>query len=601
LRWSIYWQYGAVALHTAAGGASLIAGAVGGGLGATGGSVFGPGGTLLGGAGGMIAGGALGLLLQGPSALSSFAGAASGMASIQSTQAQIAQIQNSIHMRMEELRRTSDLIEQDAQIATQNRLIAETGLAVAEQQLAIAAINARFAADIVHFMQTKLFKGERYTWMASIAHENYRILLNYAIAATWMAERALEFERQQAINIVRFDYWRAQEQGLMGADQLVTDLETLRQEYLFNQQRKHQVSKTISLAQISPIELAAFRDTGLLYLTTLEEWFDRDFPTHYLRLIKGVSVTIVALVPPTEGVKATLTQLGTTRTTLKRGSTFEKVEIKRSPERIAISSAIGATGVLFPLSPNEPAPLNPFEGSGVEGTWVLEMPHASNPVLNYETIVDVQLTIQYTALDDPARRPLLPRVYQGTANYSLNLSFADAFYHLMNPDFYADDDTTYRVRFRVDDRFLAPNQRNRRLQAITLYFERAEGSIKRPLTTLRHVEQDTTVWTNRAPNEAGLIRQETQSLSTVAGTWELSFLKDEATWLQALSLLDNVPALSDPPTVEELEQEIIVPYDLFKRTKENGTAVPAQTNNRNVLDLEWLQDILAMFEYEYTI
>jgi hypothetical protein len=600
LRWAIYWQYGAIGLNVAAGAASLITGGIGGTVGAVSGSPFGPAGTIALGVGGFL----LGAAMQGPGALSSLAGAASGMSSVQSTQAQIAQIHNSIHMRMEELRRTGELLTQDAQIAGQNVLIAETGVDIAEQQLAIAEINSQFAADIVHFLQTKFFKGERYAWMAAIAKENYRTLLNYAIAAAWMAERALEFERQRQINVIRFDYWREQDQGVMGADQLSTDLATLKQERLVNEQRKHQVTKTISLAQISPIELAAFRDSGLLYLTTLEPWFDRDFPTHYLRLIKGVSVTVVALVPPIEGVKAMLTQLGTTRTTLKRGPSFDKVEIKRIPERIAISSAIGATGVFLPLLPDQEL-LNPFEGNGVEGSWLLEMPKASNPALNYQTIVDVQLTIQYTALDDPYKRPLLPQVYEGTANYSLNLSFADEFYHLLNPDFYAADDNTYKALLRIDDRVLAPNQRKRRLKAVTLYFDRLEGSVKRPFTTLRHIEEDTIIWSNQPPNEDGLLRKEAQNLTTVTGTWEISFLKNETDWLQALSTLPDPPTLPVPPnplTLDDLEQDNVVPYNLFTWIEEENNAMaPTQANGRNVLDLSWLQDIFIMIEYEYTV
>lgn len=572
LRWAIYWQYGAIGLNLLAGVVSL-AGLADGNVGAI------------------------------ASPISSAAGAAAGMSSVQSTQAQIAQIHNSIYMRMEELRRTSELLAQDAQIASQNILIAEIGVDIAEQQLAIAAINAQFAADIVHFLQTKFFKGERYAWMAAIAKENYRTLLNYAIAAAWMAEQALEFERQRQINVIRFDYWREQDQGVMGIDQLSTDLATLKQERLVNEQRKHQVTKTISLAQISPIELAAFRESGLLYLTTLEAWFDRDFPTHFLRLIKGVSVTIVALVPPTEGIKAMLTQLGTTRTTLKRGPSFHKAEIKRIPERIAISSALGASGVFLPLLPEQEL-LNPFEGNGVEGSWLLEMPKASNPALNYQTIVDVQLTMQYTALDDPYKRPLLPQVYQGAANYSLNLSFADELYHLLNPDFYAPDDNTYKVLLRIDNRVLAPNQRKRRLKAVTLYFDRLEGSGKRPFTSLRHVEEDTIIWSNQPPNQDGLLRKETQNLETVIGTWEISFLKNETGWLQALSTLPDPPTLPAPPdplTLDDLEQDEVAPYNLFTWITVNGALAPTQVNNRNALDLSWLRDILIMIEYEYTI
>lgn len=38
--------------------------------------------------------------------------------------------------------------------------------------------------------------------------------------------------------------------------------------------------------------------------------FDREFPGHYLRLIKRVRTSVIALIPPTGGVKAALSTMG---------------------------------------------------------------------------------------------------------------------------------------------------------------------------------------------------------------------------------------------------------------------------------------------------
>ena len=50
------------------------------------------------------------------------------------------------------------------------------------------------------------------------------------------------------------------------------------------------------------------------------------------------------------------------------------------------------------LTPEEPM-LKPFEGKGVAGQWVFEMLKLSNQV-NFNTITDIQLVIEYTALAD---------------------------------------------------------------------------------------------------------------------------------------------------------------------------------------------------------
>ena len=45
------------------------------------------------------------------------------------------------------------------------------------------------------------------------------------------------------------------------------------------------------------------------FVTPLE-LFDRDFPGHYLRLIKRVRMSVIALIPPNDGIHATLSTTG---------------------------------------------------------------------------------------------------------------------------------------------------------------------------------------------------------------------------------------------------------------------------------------------------
>ena len=55
--------------------------------------------------------------------------------------------------------------------------------------------------------------------------------------------------------------------------------------------------------------------------------------------------------------------------------------------------------------------LLPFEGSGVDTTWELQLPPAANP-FDFSTIVDVLLTIDYTALVDDDYRSQVDRAAQ---------------------------------------------------------------------------------------------------------------------------------------------------------------------------------------------
>ena len=82
----------------------------------------------------------------------------------------------------------------------------------------------------------------------------------------------------------------------------------------------------------------------MLTFATPQALFDRDFPGHYLRLIKRVELSVIALLPPERGVRATLSASGVSRTVVARGP-FETVTLRREPETIAFTSPIDATGL----------------------------------------------------------------------------------------------------------------------------------------------------------------------------------------------------------------------------------------------------------------
>ena len=67
------------------------------------------------------------------------------------------------------------------------------------------------------------------------------------------------------------------------------------------------VPGTFSLAALDPVAFRRFQQTGLLVFATPAELFDRDFPGHYARLVKRVSTSVIALIPPVQGIRATLT------------------------------------------------------------------------------------------------------------------------------------------------------------------------------------------------------------------------------------------------------------------------------------------------------
>jgi hypothetical protein len=204
------------------------------------------------------------------------------------------------------------------------------------------------------------------------------------------------------------------------------------------------------------------------------EHFDRDFPGHYLRMIKRVRASVIALASPTEGIHATLTNNGIGRIVLQNGSSFIEREIRRSPESIAFTSTQNATG-LFELQQDN-SKLNPFESMGVDTFWELEMPKASNR-FDYGTIADVLLTIEYTALNSYDYRKQvierLDRSFSADRAFSFHHELADQWYDLNNPDL---TDQPMTIQFETSRSDFAPNLEDLMIRQVVLYFSRKDGS-----------------------------------------------------------------------------------------------------------------------------
>jgi hypothetical protein len=216
-------------------------------------------------------------------------------------------------------------------------------------------------------------------------------------------------------------------QGLTGAETLLEDITTVDQYAFATDQIKLQITKVLSLALLDPVAFEQFTQTSILRFATPMSLYDQDFPGQYLRLISQVSVSVIALVPPSLGINATLANSGISRVVVEDDAGgFQSVIVQRDPQLIALSSPSFSTG-LFPLTTStQSALLLPFEDLGVDTTWEFTMAQAANS-FDFTTIADVQISINYTALDSPDYRQ---QVIQQLANsvsadraYSLQQQF----------------------------------------------------------------------------------------------------------------------------------------------------------------------------------
>lgn len=443
------------------------------------------------------------------------------------------------------------LAKHDVDIGTHQISLANDRVQIVEQERVISELQANNAKDMVNFLTHKFTNINLYNWMSGILEGIYRYFLQQATAMAKLAEDQLVFERQEiSPDYIQADYWNnppdgvavsrpnnftPDRNGLTGSARLLQDIYVLDQ-YAFNtHQRKLQLTKTLSLALLAPAEFQSFRETGLMAFATPMELFDRDFPGHYLRLIRRVRTSVIALIPPTQGIHATLTSTGLSRTVIGP-YIFQTVPICRDPEYVALTSPASSTG-MFELEPLQSDMLLPFEGNGVDSTWEFRMPKAANQ-FDYRTIADVLITIEYTALNSFDYRQQVVQTLNPNLSadrpFSFRNQFADQWYDLHNPD---QTKTPMKVRFQTFREDFSPNLETIKIQQVLLYFVRtSQKTFELPITELRFTEEGNqgTVGGSAAPIDGVISTRRGNGGSWTAmkgkfpaGEWELTLPNTE--------------------------------------------------------------------------
>jgi Tc toxin complex TcA C-terminal TcB-binding domain len=413
------------------------------------------------------------------------ASAYSSLGQVASTASQILALQASYERRRQDWQYQRNLAQADVGIAAQSVTIAQNHLMINREERVIASLQADHASTGVEFLSNKFTNAELYDWMGNELEQVYRWFLRRATATASLAAVQLGFERQEVPPpFILADYWDAplatdgqapNRRGLTGSARLQQDMYQLDQLAFEKNARKLHLTKTISVGQTAPIELQRFRQTGVLPFVTTLEMFDRDFPGDYLRLLKQVRTSIIALIPPSQGIRATLSCTGTSRAVVggSGGGPLQTVIVRRDPQRVALSAAMNATGV-FELDP-QPELMLPFEGLGVETAWELQMPRASNP-FDFTTVADVLFTYEYTAFHSYEHGAQVMRQLGRDASYDRALSFnrelPDAWFALHNPGLGA---SAITVRFKTTRADFSPNLTELRIAQVSLYFALSDG------------------------------------------------------------------------------------------------------------------------------
>ncbi|MBK8128910.1 MAG: hypothetical protein IPK53_08175 [bacterium] len=297
------------------------------------------------------------------------------------------------------------LAQQEAEQIAKQTEAAKIRLAINKHELEIHDLQTEHAVEVDEYLRHKFSNKELYNWMvsqtSSIFFQSYQLAYDMAK----QAEKAFQYELGVTdTDFIRFGYWDSLKKGLLAGERLHYDLKRMEAAYLKQNRREYELTQHISLAQLNPIALIKFRETGSCFFDIPETVFDLNHPGHYMRRIKSVSLTIPCVTGPYTSLSCELTlQSNRIRKNTSTNGGYAWNDDSNDDrflynvgglQSIATSSGNNDSG-LFDLSFRDERYL-PFEGAGAISSWHLELPGTFRQ-FNYDTISDVILHVRYTA------------------------------------------------------------------------------------------------------------------------------------------------------------------------------------------------------------
>ena len=281
---------------------------------------------------------------------------------------------------------------------------------ITEQELKNHDLQIENATTVNSYMHDKFTNKELYSWMtgqtSGLFFQSYQ--LAYDIAKR--VERCYRFELGlEASNFIQFGYWDSLKKGLLAGEKLNHDLKRMEMSYFEQNKREYEITKHISVSLHDPVSLIFLRETGKCEVNLREVLFDMDYPGHFMRRIKSISVSIPCITGPHTSVSCTLTLLKSgIRKNTKPGSQYAHnqdenglfaeddrfIENFGAIQSIATSHCQNDNG-LFELNFRDERYL-PFEGAGAISQWRIELPKEYRQ-FDYGSISDVILHLKYTA------------------------------------------------------------------------------------------------------------------------------------------------------------------------------------------------------------
>ena len=390
------------------------------------------------------------------------------VADVSNTTASIGNTAGGWDRRSEEWQHQVNVITIEIAQIKRQQLASQRRRDITLRELNNQQIQIENSAEVDAFLRNKMSKHDLYLFMQQETAQLYRRIFDLAWQTVKEAEAALRHERRDlgelAASVLPPELgpagWDSLHSGLLAGEKLECALRTLDRMYMREAgSREYELNKRLSLRLHFPLAFLQLKTLGWCEFDIPEWMFDLDYPGHYLRRIKNISITIPCVVGPFVGVHCRLQLLSSgTRlyptlptaakcccnksdkprcikaaskpTACKDANPFAspcaQQEIQRictsaytdpsslhrdflSSEAIATSSGQNDSG-LFELSFRDEVRRTPFEFAGAAASrWRIELPPRNN-AFDLDSVTDLIMQVNYTAREGgPALRDVADR------------------------------------------------------------------------------------------------------------------------------------------------------------------------------------------------
>ena len=307
--------------------------------------------------------------------------------------------------------------------------LAKLKITQAEQELKAHEQSIKHSQEVAAFYRSKFSNQELYSWIATRLSTLYFQTYNLAYSMAKSAEKALQFELPTTEKFITFGNWDSLRKGLLAGEALKLDLHRMEKFNLDQDRRWLSIEKRISMQRSFSDAFNQLKQNETCQFTLTEQLFDRDYRGHYCRQIKTLGISIkfksIGGLPgfdPYDAVHATLTQLShqlllqpdldavkflmnpqakdakqPNESILRTDwRALQQIAISKVPEASSNETDLGIFSLDFVFD----AAYFPFENTGAISSWQLDLPKATNSLVNFEQIEDVIIYLRYTARSD---------------------------------------------------------------------------------------------------------------------------------------------------------------------------------------------------------